>query len=49
VISASVDADCVAAMREAGVDDWVEKPFTRQRLIAALHEWLPVDERLVRG
>jgi CheY-like chemotaxis protein/HPt (histidine-containing phosphotransfer) domain-containing protein len=44
-MTANVVAEARTACADAGMDDFLPKPFLRSQLVHALHRWLPVSER----
>jgi CheY-like chemotaxis protein len=43
-LSARIDPACRALCREVGMDDFIEKPINRQRLVAVLKRWFELNE-----
>ncbi len=43
-ISARIDPACRALCREVGMDDFIEKPINRQRLVAVLQRWFQLND-----
>ena len=43
-ISARIDPACRALCREVGMDDFIEKPINRQRLVSVLKRWFQLNE-----
>lgn len=43
-LSALIDPACRALCREVGMDDFIEKPINRQRLVAVLKRWFELNE-----
>lgn len=42
-LTARIDTACRALCREVGMDDFIEKPVNRQRLVGVLQRWFQVN------